>query len=78
MSRVFEDNYFLGIVEFSIDQVSAEKNSCLTTKDGALLLAQQLVESGGWNERTESLFQFQLRSEEDWEKSVHAIIVLII
>ena len=57
-----------GLIELTIDQVIAEKNSRLTTDDGALLIAKEIVESGGWNQVT--YFQFKLRSMEDWEKSV--------
>jgi hypothetical protein len=55
----------LAYVELSIDQVLAERNSRLTTDDGALLLAKEIVEKGGWNPVVS--FQFKLRCEEDWE-----------
>ena len=54
-----------GLIELAIDQVIAEKNSWLTTDDGTLLIAKEIVESGGWSQV--NYFQFKIRSKEDWE-----------
>jgi hypothetical protein len=55
----------LGHLEVKLEQIIAEKKSRLTTEDGALMLAKEIVEKGGWNPVV--TLQFKLQCEADWE-----------